>query len=80
MKQALVILDANLCGKGHLPGFDYEFVANVHDEFQIETRKDLAHEVGQAAVKAIVAAGEHFKFKCPLAGNYSVGPNWCATH
>jgi DNA polymerase I-like protein with 3'-5' exonuclease and polymerase domains len=39
MKRALVILDTNLQEEGYVPGVNYEFVANVHDEWQIERHR-----------------------------------------
>lgn len=80
MKQALVILDDDLQAEGFVPGVNYEFVANVHDEWQIETDEDIADHVGQIAKQAIVKAGEAFRFRCPLDGDYSVGLNWADTH
>lgn len=80
MKQALVILDHNLQAQGLIPGEDYEFVANVHDEWQIEARPELAELVGKTAVEAIRAAGEFFGFGCPLDGAYAVGATWADTH
>lgn len=55
-------------------------VAFVHDEFQIETPKECADEVGQAVVRAIRTAGEIFGTECPLDGEYKVGLNWAQTH
>lgn len=76
MKKALVILDADLQSyQGR-----YEFVANVHDEWQIECDEDIADEVGKLAVRSIVKAGEYYGFKCPLDANYSVGKTWADTH
>ena len=40
-------------------------VANIHDEFQIEARKELAESVGQVAVKSIEEAG-----KVPTSPNH----------
>ena len=71
------------------PGFDgpfdvnqvwYEFVANVHDEFQAETNKEFADEFGRLAAESIRRAGEHFGLRCPLAGAYDVGFTWADTH
>ncbi|MFN3077211.1 MAG: DNA polymerase, partial [Alphaproteobacteria bacterium] len=42
MKQALVLLDTRL----QQLGIDYKFVANVHDEWQIEVAEDYADMVG----------------------------------
>jgi len=80
MKKALVILDADLQSIGYQVGTDYEFVANVHDEWQIETREDIANDIGQRAVGAIRAAGSAYNFKCPLDGNFVCGRNWADTH
>lgn len=80
MKKALVILDERLQASGLLPGRDFEFVLNVHDEFQIETWEEHATFVGATARQAIVDAGIHFKMRCPLDGEYKVGSTWAETH
>lgn len=80
MKKALVILDKDLQELGLIPGQHYEFVANIHDEFQIEVNEDKAELVGQTAQRAIQKAGEYFEFLCPLDGEYKVGKNWKETH
>jgi len=80
MKRALVILDRQLLDDGLRPGFDYEFVANVHDEWQIETEPSLADQVGQTAVWAIEKTGEYYNMRCPQTGNYDVGETWRETH
>tara|TARA_R110002072_G_scaffold151470_2_gene300800 strand:- start:11440 stop:13548 length:2109 start_codon:yes stop_codon:yes gene_type:complete len=80
MKKALVLLDDNLQQQGLKPGKDYEFNANIHDEFQIESAEEHAETVGQAAAEAIRLAGEHFSLRCPLAGAYATGRSWADTH
>lgn len=80
MKAALVILDADLSAAGYIHSVDYAFVANIHDEFQIQTTKENADAIGRHAVAAIHAAGERFKFRCPLDGAYKIGANWRETH
>lgn len=80
MKQALVFLDHNLQQMGFIPGVHYEFVANVHDEWQIEVNEDIAEQVGKSAVEAMEQAGRHFKFRCPITGEYGIGSNWSETH
>jgi DNA polymerase-1 len=80
MKKALVILDKRLQAAGYVPGVNYEFVINAHDEWQIETDEGIEHVVGRHAKESIRAAGEHFKFRCPLDGDYKVGNNWAETH
>lgn len=80
MKQALVILDTGLSVSNLMHGSDYEFVANVHDEVQIEVSEADAEFVGRYAAESIKQAGEFYGFACPLAGNYVIGSNWKDTH
>ena len=81
MKKALVILDANLQGVyNFIPGKDYEFVANIHDEWQIECKENLAEIIGKMAAESFKWAGEALKLRCPLAGEYKVGKTWADTH
>lgn len=80
MKRALVILDATLQKEGYVPGVNYEFVANVHDEWQIECDIGLGSSIGPLAVNAIREAGESFRFRCPLSGEARVGRTWADTH
>lgn len=76
MKKALVILNDKI-QKNNL---DAKFVANVHDEWQIECSKDVADIVGKAAVQSIREAGIAYNLKCPLDGEYKIGLNWRMTH
>lgn len=80
MKKSLVLLDTQLQADGLVPGIHYEFVGNIHDELQIECEESHATAIGTAAAAAIAAAGEHFKFRCPLSGSYAIGDNWSETH
>lgn len=80
MKKALVILDGDIQAAGLVPGVNYEFVANVHDEWQIEVDEAHADLVGNLAVAAIRKAGDHFGFRCPLDGEYKIGRTWAETH
>ena len=80
MKRALVILDASLRGAGYEPGKDFEFVANVHDEFQIEVSEEFAEDIGNMATQAIEEAGEYYHMRCPMAGEYKIGNSWKETH
>lgn len=81
MKRALVILDKNLQDAGLIPGVNYEFVLNVHDEWQIEViTEEHAEFIGQTAAEAIKLAGEHYSLRCPLAGDYRIGKTWKETH
>ena len=76
MKQALVILNDSL----RRAKIDYKFVANVHDEWQIEVEESRADEAGQLGAKAIELAGKELNMRCPLAGEYKVGNSWKETH
>jgi len=76
MKQALVILDRKL-KTAKIP---YKFVANVHDEWQVEVSEAYVEQVGKFGVKAIEEAGELLEMRCPLTGEYKVGNNWKETH
>jgi len=76
MKKALCILNDKL----KLVGMDYKFVANIHDEWQIEVRACQARRVGEMAVQALVEAGDYFNLRCPLDGEYKIGVNWSETH
>ena len=76
MKKALSLLDNKL----KLNTIDYKFVANIHDEWQVEVRESQADFVGLRAVEAITEAGEHFNLRCPLDGEYKIGDNWSETH
>jgi len=76
MKKGLVLLDDML----KLNNIDYKFVANIHDEWQIEVKESQADFAGRLAVDSIIKAGEHFKLRCPLDGEYKTGVNWSETH
>jgi len=80
MKRALLFHDQLLQDGGFIPGEDYEYVCNVHDELQVEARPAIADEVGRVGCDAIRLAGKHFNFRCELAGDYSVGDSWRETH
>jgi len=76
MKQALVLLDKEL-KKAKIA---YKFVANVHDEWQIEVEESRADEVGNLGVLAIEEAGVVLNMRCPLDGEFKVGNSWKETH
>tara|TARA_Y100001938_G_scaffold151206_1_gene247469 strand:- start:2074 stop:3906 length:1833 start_codon:yes stop_codon:yes gene_type:complete len=80
MKKALVILDEKLKFRGLKAGQDYEFVANIHDEFQIEVSDKYASDIVREAERAIQTAGEFFEFGCPLSATAKVGKTWAETH
>ena len=76
MKKALVLLANHL----QLSMTKFKFVANIHDEWQIEVPECQANKVGQIAVDCIIEAGKHFNLRCPLDGEFKIGGNWSETH
>ena len=76
MKEALVILDNSIKEMR----LDAKFVANVHDEWQIECRASVADKVGKLGVEAIIQAGKNLNLNCPLDGDYNIGDGWHETH
>lgn len=76
MKKADVIFTNDLTAKG----IWFKQRNWIHDEYQVETRKDYADIVGQSMVNAIVEAGLEYNVKCPLAGEYKTGLNFAETH
>ena len=80
MKLALVIFDQFLQDTQFVPGIDYEFMLNIHDEWQVECKPEIADKVGKLGCLAITAAGVNFKFRCPLTGSYDIGDTWADCH
>lgn len=85
MKKALVIMDAEFRERGWVKLWDpingdLFFVANIHDEVQLEAKEEITDEVSSIAAEAIRRAGEHFGFRCELAGNAVIGRSWKDTH
>lgn len=76
MKEALVVFNDTLRSKN----LDAHFVANVHDEWQLEVKEDIADRVGNIGIQAIEQAGKNLNLKCALTGEYNVGNNWAETH
>ena len=76
MKQAVVLLSNRLKKEK----IEHKFCANVHDEWQIETKEENADLVGQYGVQAIQEAGIVLEMNCPLDGEYKVGTTWKETH
>ena len=61
-------------------GLDAFQVAVVHDEMQYDCAADCAEEVGEILRRHIIEAGEYYKLRCPLDGEYVIGNNWLETH
>ena len=76
MKKAMCILQELI----NLNTLDAKFVANIHDEWQIQVKESQAEDVGKLGVEAIEKASEYFNMRCPLTGEYKIGDNWYETH
>lgn len=55
-------------------------VGFIHDEMQMETKKEDGERLGQLAVSCIEEAARQLKFKVPLTGSYKIGLTWNDTH
>lgn len=76
MKKALCIFYTKI----RQNNWPVRLVANVHDEMQFETRPEYVTIVGEAARQSIIEAGEHYKLRCPLDGEFKHGRSWRDTH
>jgi DNA polymerase I-like protein with 3'-5' exonuclease and polymerase domains len=76
MKKALVLLN----DKAKQNNIDYKFVANIHDEWQVEVKENQAEQFGKFGIEAIKEAGQHFNMRCPLDGEFKIGEDWSETH
>lgn len=81
-KKWLVLLEEHLSSRfKHGWDGDYAFCAWSHDEVQIACRtKEIEDYIAEIAPKMVTAAGEHFGFRCPLAGESKRGTTWADTH
>jgi len=79
-KQATVFAYQELTTGGYLFGRDWAMVAHVHDEMQVECKKEIADHVGRVLVQSMRRAGEHFGFRVPIDGEFKIGSNWRDTH
>ena len=79
-KRALLFFDEYLQNKGLKWGEDYAYVANVHDEFQIETYDKYVDLMKEGVKEAFNKTQEYYKFRIPLEADVLVGKNWAETH
>lgn len=59
---------------------NFNWVASVHDELQIECRSDVANKIGKILCESATTAGELLKCSCKIEAEYKVGTNWSETH
>ncbi len=76
MKKSLQLLQEKI----DLNRLDAKFVANIHDEWQIQVKESQAECVGVIGVESIEEASRYFKMRCPLTGEYKIGNTWYETH
>lgn len=79
-KRWVVIFHQLLKEHGYIDGDDYMQVAFVHDEIQVLVKEEHAAKIGELCIKAIKSAGEHYRLRVPLDGEYKFGSDWAATH
>ena len=58
----------------------YNFMATVHDEWQLECDPEIAEEIGELGIKAIQQAGKRLGWVVDMDGEYRVGNNWSDCH
>ena len=76
MKQAMI----NLHELIKLNVVDAKFVANIHDEWQLQVKESQADYIGRLGVESIEKVTEQFNMRCDLTGQYKIGGNWSETH
>jgi len=76
MKQAMI----NLHELIKLNTVDAQFVANIHDEWQLQVKESQADYIGRLGVESIEKVTEQFNMRCDLTGQYKIGGNWSETH
>lgn len=81
MKKATIIMWQDFKRLGFTFGVEVGQMAHIHDEYQLAVRNGIDSKVvGAIATGAIRKAGEYFRFRCPLDGEYKIGSNWKETH
>ena len=58
----------------------FQFMATVHDEWQLECEPDIANDVGQMGVDSIIESGDLLDCNIQMDGNYRIGRNWSECH
>lgn len=66
--------------RGWIHGVDWGFVANVHDEYTIEIREELAKEAAELTENSIAWASDYFNLACAQEGEAEIGKDWCSIH
>lgn len=75
-KKWVILIDQEL----RKQGLDAKIIAWVHDEVQIKCKKGIEDHVGDITGRMAKETGDFFKFKMPVASEYTIGSNWSETH
>jgi len=76
MKLACIILHED----AKKEGLEFQLLATIHDEWQMQTKKENGERLGQLAVQSMTKAAERLKFNVPLFGEYRLGYSWDECH
>ena len=76
MKKALELFKEKLVEEN----IEHKFVANIHDEIQIEVNEEDSKLVGELGKKSIIDSGYFYKLNIFLDAEYKIGNNWSETH
>ncbi len=80
MKHSKHIAQEDLWAAHLRHGQDFAWMLDIHDEWQIECRPELAEVAGKIFVDSFRKAGERLRIQVPLTGEFKVGNNWADCH
>jgi DNA polymerase-1 len=80
MKKAIALLRPALEDAGFKYDRDWAMPLWVHDEIQLETRPEVAEDIGKIGAWCIEEAARQLKIRVPMTGTYDIGDNWKETH
>lgn len=66
--------------KAKKEGIWFRQVGFIHDEFQIETKPEMAEDLGHILEETYKETGEKYGTNCPIEGGFSIGKHWGETH
>jgi len=80
MKYYACFLYDKLLSCGYKWSTDFAFVANIHDEIQMEVKEDLADVVADICQNTFDDVTKYLNFRIPLRGQAVIGSSWAETH
>jgi DNA polymerase I len=80
VKKATVMWYGRLTAAGLVWDQDVSLVIHSHDEVQATCRPEVAELVGRTFVECIAEVGRIWNVRCPLTGEFKIGPDWKSTH